>query len=205
MTLADASERDAAFLDVIAGFGALAPGVRVLFTLRSDFLDHFGTLEGGPLARSLLRATFMLPPMDAEALREAIVGPARARGFELETPAMVDQLVAEGQTHAGGDALPHLSFVLAELWAERDQQRHILPAAALARLGGAAAALARHGDTVLSTLSVEERRAARRILLALVTSGETRARRTRAEHGFRDEHRPPPATEGRRRNGRSRR
>jgi len=179
VTLAGASARDA-FLAVIAGFGALAPGVRVLFTLRSDFLDHFGTIERGPLARSLLRATFMLPPMGADARCLAVVGPARVRGFALETDAMADQLVAEGQIHPGGDALPLLSFLLSELWMGRDPERRLLPAAALARLGGAAA-LARHGDTVLSTLSAEERRAARGILLALVTSGETRARRTREE------------------------
>jgi hypothetical protein len=39
------------------------------------------------------------------------------------------------------------------------------------------AALARHGDTVLATLREDERAEARRILLALVTAAETRARR----------------------------
>jgi len=176
MTLADAPERDA-FLAVLARFGSLAPGVRAIMTLRSDFLDRLGAT--GTLARDLLRATFVLPPMGADGLRLAIVSPARARSIEFETPAMVNALVAEAGTDA--DALPLLSFVLAELWTERDRDRHVLPEAALARLGGATAALARHGDTVLSVLSAQQRRAARRVLLALVTSGGERARRTREE------------------------
>jgi formylglycine-generating enzyme required for sulfatase activity len=180
MTLAEAGERSV-FLAAIAGFSALTAGVRVLFTLRSDFLDRLGTIEPGPLGRSLLRATFVLPPMGEEALRQAVVGPARARGFDVEMPAMVDQLVAEGRPRAGGDALPLLSFVLAELWAERDRARRLLTAAALGRIGGAESAIARHGDLVLSLLSAEERRAARRVLLALVSPGETRARRSREE------------------------
>jgi hypothetical protein len=77
--------------------------VRVLFTLRSDYLDHFATADRGPLGTSLLRATFMLPAMGADALRLAIVGPARVRGFAMESEAMVAELVAEGQIHA--DAL----------------------------------------------------------------------------------------------------
>ena len=53
MTLADAAERDA-FFDVLSRFGALAPGVRTIATLRSDFLDR---LTGfGALGRDLLRA-----------------------------------------------------------------------------------------------------------------------------------------------------
>jgi len=44
---------------------------------------------------------------------------------------MVAELVAEGQRRAGGDALPLLSFVLAELWADRDPERRVLPAATL--------------------------------------------------------------------------
>ncbi len=94
---------------------------------------------------------------------------------------MVAALVAEGRTHAGGDALPILSFLLAELWAERSLSRRLLTAAALGRLGGAGEAIARHGDTVLSLLAADERRAARRILLGLLTPGETRARRLREE------------------------
>lgn len=175
-TLAGAEERRA-FFEALARFGALAPGVRVVLTMRSDFLDRLG--EAGALGRDLLRATFVLPPPGPGALREAIAAPARARGVEVE-PAVVEALAREASGRP--EALPILSFALAELWQARDRSKHVIPAAALERIGSAAAALARHGDLVLATLGVQERREARRILLALVTAeGETRARRSREE------------------------
>jgi formylglycine-generating enzyme required for sulfatase activity len=181
LSLSDGPERRA-FFEALSGFATLSPGVRAVFTLRGDFLDRLSVLQdAGTLPRDLLRATFVLPPMREGALRMAIVGPAHARGFEMETPAMVDALVAEQEAVGGGDALPLLSFVLAELWAERDREKRVLPEAALSRLGGAGAALARHGDVVLATLSSEERKAARAVLLALVTGAGARVRRSREE------------------------
>jgi hypothetical protein len=171
MTLASADER-AAFSAVLECFGALVPGVRVLFTLRADFLERL--VELGPVGQDLARAAHILAPMGDDGLRTAIVAPARIRGFELETPAMVEALVQEVRNDV--DALPLLSFALAELWAARDVKRHVIPEAALRSLGGAVAVLARHGDTVLATLGRRELAEARRILLALVTASATRAK-----------------------------
>jgi formylglycine-generating enzyme required for sulfatase activity len=176
-TVADPSERRR-FFDVLASFGALAPGVRAVLTIRSDFLDRLSDL--GALGRDLLRAAVVVPPPRGDALREAIASPARARGFDVE-PAVVDALVEEAVGRP--EALPLLSFALAELWQRRDRERHVIPEAALRRMGSAAAALARHGDLVLAALSVDERREARRIMLSLVDAspvGGTRVRRTRA-------------------------
>ena len=172
-TLADAEEREA-FCGALDRFGAISPGVRVVFTLRSDFLGRL--VDEGAFGRDVIRAAYVLPAMSAEGLREAIVQPARAHGFELETPAIADALVAE--VSSKDEALPLLSFALAELWGRRDGARHVIPEAALGELGGAVAAIARHGDLVLATLRDDERGEARRILLALVTASETRARRT---------------------------
>ncbi len=55
MTVAPAGERDA-FCDALERFGALAPGVRVVFTLRSDFLDRL--VELGSFGGDLLRAAY---------------------------------------------------------------------------------------------------------------------------------------------------
>ena len=114
--------------------------------------------------------------MDRDGLREAIVFPARLRGIEFETTAMVDALVDEVRQH--DEALPLLSFALGELWSSRDAARRVIPEEALRSLGGAVAALARHGDTVLAMLREDERAEARRVLLALVTAAQTRTRRT---------------------------
>src|SRR5581483_10641259 len=54
----------------------------------------------------------------------------------------------------------------------------ILPADALQKLGGAAGALARHGDVVLAGMRPQERHEARRLLLTLLTTEETRERPT---------------------------
>jgi formylglycine-generating enzyme required for sulfatase activity len=174
ISLADPLERDA-FLGALVSFGTLTPGVRAIATLRGDFLDRLSA--HGVTGRDLLRAAFVLAPMSSEGVRQAIVGPARARGFEMETPAMVETLAREAG--AEGDGLPLLAFLVAELWNERDEARRVLPAAALARLGGAAAALARHSDTALASLDEGERAHARRMLLSLVTASRMRTRCSR--------------------------
>jgi formylglycine-generating enzyme required for sulfatase activity len=117
--------------------------------------------------------------MTAEKLREAVVGPARARGFRFESDAMVERLVQSGLATPG--ALPLLQFALAELWEARDEELKILPASALDRIGGVEGALSRHADALLLTLRPDQREAARRILVRLVTSEGTRARRTATE------------------------
>jgi formylglycine-generating enzyme required for sulfatase activity len=76
-----------------------------------------------------------------------------------------------------------LQFALAELWDARDAERRLIPAAALERMGGVEGGLARHADTVLASLSWEQRVEARRILLRLVTAEGTRAQRTARELG----------------------
>ena len=73
------------------------------------------------------------------------MSPARLRGVSFETPAMVDALVDEVWHH--DEALPLLSFALEELWNARDVSRRVIPEEAQRKLGGAVAALARHGDT----------------------------------------------------------
>jgi formylglycine-generating enzyme required for sulfatase activity len=57
----------------------------------------------------------------------------------------------------------------------------VIPAAALAAIGGVTGALARHADEVLAGLLPAQRSAARALLLALVTAEGTRSRRTEAE------------------------
>ncbi len=178
MTLASERARDE-FCAALESFGTLVPGLRVVFTLRGDFLDRLVELRR--FGRDLVRNAYLLPPMTPRGLREAVSSPARARGFEFETPAMVDALVEE-VSHLD-EALPLLSFALAELWEARDGARRIIPEAALHRLGGAVAGLARHGDLVLATLSETERAEAKRILLLLVGDGAGQGRSSAASSG----------------------
>jgi eukaryotic-like serine/threonine-protein kinase len=153
-----------------------APNLRLLATVRSDFLTRLTMLPR--LGAEIAPALFLLAPLGDDGIRDAIVSPARAAGFEFESEAMITELASSAH---GGDGLPLLQFALAALWEARDAERRIVPAAALAALGGGGGALADHADLVVNRLLPVERAAARRILLRLVTAEGTRARREAAE------------------------
>jgi len=175
LTLADGDDATA----VAEALGSLAEGVagvRLLATARGDFLTHLATLPG--LGDAISRALYLLRPLSEAGLREAIVGPARGRGFAFESESMVAALVSDGQAEGG---LPLLQFALAELWERRDAQRRLISLAALDAIGGVGGALARHADAVMASMLPTQRAAARHILLRLVTAQGTRARRSAGE------------------------
>jgi eukaryotic-like serine/threonine-protein kinase len=171
LTLPDAEEGRLAAA-VLGGLTVRSPSMRLLATARSDFLTRLTSLPdlGPEIARSL----FLLPAMSDDDVRAAIVGPALAAGFRFEHDATVQELVATTRTALGG--LPLLQFTLAALWERRDHERGLLTAAALEAIGGVTGALARHADSVIAALLPAERRAARHVLLELVTVEGTRAR-----------------------------
>ena len=160
---------------LIRQIAAGIPGVRLLATARGDFLTRLAQLPG--LAEELARALYFLPPLGPAGVRDAVVGPAAARQVRFESEALVDELVAAGI--AG--SLPLLQFALAEIWEARRPGSDVITASALVKLGGVSGALARHADGVLTRLSPDQRRAARTLLLRLVTLESTRASLTREE------------------------
>jgi eukaryotic-like serine/threonine-protein kinase len=182
-TLAPAPEREA-FFAVMAALALLVRTVRVVVTLRSDFL---GRLEDmGELQGHALSALVLLRPMVAEGLRRAIVEPAGRRGVTIE-PALVERLMGRRvsappgawSTPDGTEAgsLPLLEFALGELYARRDTATTSIGVSDLDALGGVGGALAAHADATLARLPATQRGEARRLLLALVTLERTRARR----------------------------
>ena len=184
-----APDQAAAFGEALGHLSAQVPGVRVLATARGDFLTRLVQLPG--LAAALHRGMYLLRPLSPEDVREAITGPARVHGVGFESERMVDDLVAAAAPAEGG--LPLLQFALAALWEARDRGRDIIPAAALDRIGGVAGALARHADDVLARCRPAVRRAARRILLALITVQGARITRTsRHEHELLGDRAPGP-------------
>ncbi len=165
---------------VAAALGALAvrvPSVRVLATGRSDFLWRLAMLPG--LGEEMTRGLYFLRPLTGERIREVVVRPAAAKGVAFESEMLIDALVEQTELAPGG--LPLLQFTLAEIWDARDVATRTIRAESLAQLGGVAGALTRHADRLLAGLDADERDAARRILLRLVTAEGTRARRTEAE------------------------
>ncbi|HYO52591.1 bifunctional serine/threonine-protein kinase/formylglycine-generating enzyme family protein [Archangium sp.] len=168
------AERFASFLGELA---LPAAGVRVLLTVRGDFLTRIGALPG--LGGEVERALYLLRPLTPEGVREAILGPARSRGVAFESEELLQTLIEATARSAG--SLPLLQFALAELWERRDTARGLLTRVALDEMGGVAGALSRHADGVLARLNQAEQRAARRLFGHLVTTQSTRSTRGEEE------------------------
>ena len=164
-------EQASRFARLLGELALPSPGVRVLLTVRGDFLARLGGLPG--LGGELERALYLLRPLTPEGMREAIVGPARGQGAVFESEGLLGTLLAS--TSQGVGSLPLLQFTLAELWERRDTARGLITRAALEEMGGVAGALSRHADGVLARLSEPERQAAGRMLVRLVTAEGTRA------------------------------
>jgi len=176
LTVADRKEAEAFCCAIAALCGSDVPA-RVLGAVRGDFFTRLAALPD--LGELVPGALFVLRPMRREGLRKTILEPARAAGVGFESPATVDELVAEAEVAPGG--LPLLEFTMAELWEARDLEAAEIPAAAIGRLGGVGGALARHADEVIERLLPEEQAAARRVFVQLVTAEGTRSRAPASE------------------------
>ncbi len=168
---ADAAER-AAFIDCLeaAADDATSP-LRVILSIRSDFLDHVA--EDSAFAGAVTSGLSFLPPIDRNGLRDALTRPVEAADYSFESPALVERMLDELMSTPG--ALPLLQFTAAKLWELRDHQRRVLDEASYNRLGGVAGALAGHADAVLAGMSTSDQALARTALERLVTHERTRA------------------------------
>ena len=172
ITLSDPAEASA-LAQLVGRLGATPlPGLRILATVRGDFLTRVAALSGAE--RVLSRSLFLLSPLGEREMREAITGPARLHGVSFND-VTVDRLVKTAAS------LPLLQFTLAELWDQRDPGSPTIEGAALDAIGGVEGALARHADQVVAGLLPAQRPIAREILSALVSTAGTRARRPAAE------------------------
>ena len=153
----------------LASFAEGAPSLRLLASVRGDFLTRAAALpQIGPFINP---AVYLLTPLTREGMREAITGPAALQGVHFESDGLVDELITAG---AEG-SLPLLQFALAELWEARQPGSKVITAADLERIGRVTGALARHADNVVGGLPPSQRLAVRRLLMRLVTIEDTRA------------------------------
>ena len=164
------------FLD---GLTALAADphstVRVVVTLRADFLDHplrypeFGELLGAGMV------TVAAPSEDE--LAEAIERPAETVGVRFE-PGLVSQIVADVHDQPG--ALPLLQYALTELFAARTSD--LLTLDGYRATGGVVGALGRRAEELHARLDPPAQRACRQVFLRLVSvdpNGQDTRRRVR--------------------------
>jgi WD40 repeat protein/tRNA A-37 threonylcarbamoyl transferase component Bud32 len=174
---ADPRERDLYAAAIVAAARAAEDPVRVVLTLRDDFLLR---ADAVPALRARLAPALELLSVPAAAdLVRIIVEPARRAGYELDDPALARDMVDEVADRAGALAL--LSFTTARLWELRDRHFRQLTRAAYRAVGGVGGALAQHADRTVDAMTAEERRLARVAFRNLVTADGTRAVLTRAE------------------------
>jgi WD40 repeat protein len=170
--------RQAFFANLI--YAATIAGGRtvVVLTMRADFYGKCGPYPA--LGAALSERQFLIGPMTAEELRQAIERPARLAGGEFD-PGLVEVLLGEVVDRPA--ALPMLEFALTELWQRRDGRR--LTVAAYRAIGGLEGALSHRADEVLATFDDAQRTLCRRIFLRLTQPGEgtedTKRRATFAE------------------------
>ena len=167
-----------------ADSGDPAPALVVL-GLRADFYEQ--CLRHPELADALQHRHMVLGPLTHSELRDAMTGPAKAVGLELE-PGLTELIVQEVSTdglHGTYDAgvLPLLSHALLATWQRRKAGR--LTLAGYRAAGGIQGAVAATAERAWSGLDPAARTAARLLLLRLVRLGEdtqaTRRRGTRRQ------------------------
>ncbi len=138
------------FIDLLAE-AVRHPRVRILTTLREDFLSY--ALQYPKLAdlSQTQTATFPLSRPGDTALREIIRCPAERVGLAVE-----DVLVEEIVRDAGNDlgALPLLAFCLEELWKsiDRDAPQPRMTLAAYKNIGQLQGAIGKYADNALEDL-----------------------------------------------------
>ncbi|WP_257453290.1 serine/threonine-protein kinase [Archangium lipolyticum] len=167
----DARER-LAFTACLSGIAddATSP-IRVVLSIRSDFLDRVP--EDERFMAELSQGLYFLSSPNREGLRDALVQPAEMAGYQFESTGVIDDMLEHLEATQG--ALPLLQFAATQLWEARDSKRRLLTQSAYKAIGGIVGALATHADSVLASLSTQERTLVRALFLRLVTPERTRA------------------------------
>ncbi|MFN0247763.1 MAG: protein kinase domain-containing protein [Kofleriaceae bacterium] len=167
----DAEERNA-FTGALAAVAddAAAP-LRVVVSMRSDFLDRVS--EDPRFMEELSRGLVFLSAPDREGLREALELPVEMVGYRYESPSMVDDML-EALAGTPG-ALPLLQFAAAKLWDARDRQQRLLTLSSYEAIGGISGALATHADEVVRNMSSAAQKLTQQVFRQLVTPERTRA------------------------------
>ncbi|HEY0987208.1 MAG TPA: WD40 repeat domain-containing protein, partial [Kofleriaceae bacterium] len=173
----DAGERTVFAEAVIAAARTIDDPVRVVFTLRDDFLVPAEQLPA--LRDRIGQAMQLLTVPAAPDLVRIIVEPAHRAGYDFEDAALAQDMVAEVAEQPG--ALAVLAFTAAQLWDQRDRHFKQLTRSVYRSLGGVAGAFARHAEHTLAAMTADERRLTREAFRHLVTTQNTRAVLERGE------------------------
>lgn len=149
---------------------------RVMVTVRSDFLGAFASV---PELTSALQSVLVLRPLSKAALQEAITGPLERVNYDLDDPALPEQIASELLGKPA--ALPLLQFACQALWERRHAAFRLILRREYDAMGGAVGALATHAERLVSELLPDQRRLTRALMLRLINPDGTRRPRARDE------------------------
>ncbi len=165
-TLVDDTTLARRFMDLIyAAVTDPRSAVRVLITLRADFLDR--PLMFPDFSWLVQTRTVMVGPMAPDDLERAITLPAEQAHVSIE-PGVVARLVAEASEQPG--AMPLLEFALTELYDARIGRTITMHA--YEEIGGLRQSLAEQAERVFADLDDAQQEATRQLFLRLITLGE---------------------------------
>ncbi len=162
------TERELLLNQICTAVNSAGSRVHVVIGLRADFYDR--PLANPGFSQLLGRRTATVGPLTNEELIQAIEGPAKISGVELESGLMA-KIVVDVSEQSG--ALPMLQYALTELFDRR--QGRWLRAETYQSIGGLSGALVQRAESLYAELDEGEQRTARQLFLRLVSlSGDTR-------------------------------
>ncbi|MEM9498230.1 MAG: hypothetical protein AAGA28_09945, partial [Pseudomonadota bacterium] len=188
---ADREEAEAFVRLLIEGCNSEEASIHVVMTMRSEFLGACALIPG--LAEIINRGTYLTPRMTRQQCREAVVGPTRLVGGQIEDE-LVNRLLndmisfAPWDSESGtdrlksmarrADQLPLMQHVLNRLW-RMSAETGCLTLDGYLGLGGLDGALDAHGNELLSQFTDDEKSVVAAIFCNLVDgySTETATRR----------------------------
>jgi hypothetical protein len=169
--VSDPTERQAFTAALLGAADDPSAPVRVVVSIRSDFVDRL--VEHGGFVEELSRSILLMSTPDREGLRAALEQPLAVAGYAFESADIAEDMLTALEGVSG--ALPLLQFAAAKLWDGRDTERKLITQAGYAAIGGLSGALATHADEVMAQFDTAAQRIARRLLRELVTPERTRA------------------------------
>lgn len=160
-------ERQHFFAVLMAAAQAKPQRLRLILTMRSEFLGRCLEQEYSGLAQAIQANLVSVWPMNEQQLRQAITEPARRAGLAVE-PELVKTILNDVQTATS--SLPLVQYTLMELWNRR--QNHTLTLKAYVKLGRVTGTLQQRADEVYQRFSESQRATARHIFLELTQLAE---------------------------------
>lgn len=143
--------------------------VRVMFSIRDDFLDRLAISEE---SAHLFSGITVLNRPSKEMLEVMLTKPLERVGYRFEDERLPSEMVESVYREAA--CLPLLQFAATQLWESRDKERKVLLRSEYEKFGGVQGALVKHANAVLSQFSDESLGIVKQLFMRLVTGEKTR-------------------------------